>query len=260
MNFVSFRNTARERLRAAEQSPYRVTFIYLIMLYAVLIPYNIFTITYTYRILDQSSGFDAIAKVNVYTTFASAAPLAINLLTSMWDGLYNSYTLRLNQDSAVGLRALFDGMQLLGKLIWLTVQILVYTTIWMFFFIIPGFIAFYRYRFAYLILFDCPNLSAAQALNLSKQLTYGRKMDLFRMDLSFLYFFLPLSIGNSVINVPYFFELPNPGMRTDILFYLAGMGIAFTAQLLFLPHHRASLAAAYLDACRIDEDLTSLSE
>ena len=260
MNIVSYRRSAREQLDNAAHSPYRTTLVYLLLLYAILIPYNLFTITYTYRILDQSSGFDAITKVNIYTTFASVAPLAINLLSSMWDALYNAYALRLHQDPAAGVRALFDGLQLLGKLIWLSAQILIYTTFWMFLFIIPGFIAFYRYRFAYLILFDCPNLSASQALNLSKQLTYGRKMDLFRLDLSFLYFFLPLSIGNAVINVPYFFELSNPGMRTDILFYLAGTCIAFAVQLMFLPHHRTSLAAVYLDACRIDEELTSLSE
>lgn len=260
MNIFAFRQSAREHLHALEESPRHVTLVYLLILYAVLIPYNLFTIFYTYRMLEQSSGFDAISRVNVYQTFASAAPLLINLLSSTWDGLYYGYALRVHQDSASGLRSLFGGLQFVGKLIWLTVQILVYTIMWMCLFIIPGFIAFYRYRFAYLILFDCPTLSASQALNLSKQLTFGRKLDLFRLDLSFLYYFLPLSIGNAVINLPYFFEVPNPGMQTDILYYLAGTGLAIVVQLLFLPHHRTSLAAAYLDACRIDETITSLSE
>ena len=260
MQPFQYRKAASACLRAAEVSPHRVTLIYLAIIYAVLIPYNLFTIIYTYRILDQSSGFDAIAKMNVYTTFASVSPLIINLFTSVWDGLYNAYALRVSQDAQADHHALFDGLQLVGKLIWLTVQILIYTALWICLFILPGFIAFYRYRFAYLILFDCPNLSAGQALNLSKQLTYGRKLDLFRLDLSFLYLFLLMSIGSAVINIPYLYELPNVGMRMDVTFYLVGTGIALLAQLLFLPHHRASLAAAYLDACRIDENITSLSE
>jgi len=260
MNISSYRQSARERLRGAANSPFRVTLVYLLILYAVLVPYNLFTIVYTYRILDRSSGFDAISSVNVYQTFASVAPLFVNLLTSVWDGLYHGYALRLHREKDIGLRDLLDGLHLIGKLIWLTVQILVYTLLWMCLFFLPGFIAFYRYRFAYLILFDCPNLSASQALNLSKQLTYGRKLDLFRMDLSFLYYFLPLSLCNAIINLPYFFEIPNPGMQTDIGYYLVGTCLGILTQLLFLPHHRASLAAAYLDACKIDENLESLSE
>lgn len=260
MDITSFRRSGRACLHNAAHAPWRVTLIYLLILYAFLIPYNLFTIVYTYRILDQSSGFDAIASVNTYQTFASVAPLFVSLLTSMWDGLYNGYALRLHRERDAGLRALLEGLQLVGKLIWLTVQILVYTALWMCLFIIPGFIAFYRYRFAYLILFDCPTLTAGQALNLSKQLTYGRKLDLFRLDLSFIYYFFLLSFCNVFVNLPYFFEVPNPGMHTDIRYYLIGTAVVILAQLLFLPHHRTSLAAAYLDACSIDENLESLSE
>lgn len=260
MNVFALRRLAKDRLRGASISPRSTTLVYLLIVYAVLIPYNLFTIGYTYRVLDQASGFDTISKLNAYNAYAAVAPMAISLFTSVLDSAYQGYMLRLSQDRNAGIRALFDSFQLLGKLIWLTVQILLFTSLWMCLFIIPGFIAAYRYRFAYFILFDCPELSASQALNLSKQLTEGRKMQLFQLDLSFLYFFISLSVCNVLINLPYFLELPNSGMQTDIRFYLLGTCAAFLVQFLFLPHHRASLAAAYLDACEIDPNIETLSE
>ena len=58
--------------------------------------------------------------------------------------------------------------------------------LWLFLFIVPGFIKAYEYSMIPYLLAENPNLSASQAFSLSKQMTTGQKMDLFVLDLSFL--------------------------------------------------------------------------
>lgn len=254
MNVHAARCAAHMHLRNASYSPRKVTFVYLLLIYALLIPYNLFTILYTYHISAQSSGFDAIERLTAYHTFVTAAPLVISLLNQLWDSVYSVYMLRMSTEPNVGLSALLDALHLLGKLLWLTIQLWLRIFLSFCLFIIPGIIAFYRYRFSYFFLALHPEISTSQALMLSSNLTAGRKLSLFRLDLSFFYYFALISACNAFINLPYFFALPNAGMQTDTQFYLIGTLAAFTVQLLFLPHQRASLTAAFLqiiqeDAC-----------
>ena len=58
--------------------------------------------------------------------------------------------------------------------------------LWLFLFIVPGFIKAYEYSMIPYLLAENPNLSASQAFSLSKQMTTGQKMNLFVLDLSFL--------------------------------------------------------------------------
>ena len=62
--------------------------------------------------------------------------------------------------------------------------------LWLFLFIVPGFIKAYEYSMIPYLLAENPNLSASQAFSLSKQMTTGQKMDLFVLDLSFLGWYL----------------------------------------------------------------------
>lgn len=52
--------------------------------------------------------------------------------------------------------------------------------------IVPGIIAHYRYALAQFIMCDYPDMSARQALAESKELMEGHKMELFKLDLSFI--------------------------------------------------------------------------
>ena len=56
--------------------------------------------------------------------------------------------------------------------------------LWLFLFIVPGFIKAYEYSMIPYLLAENPNLSADEAFSLSKQMTTGQKMDLFVLDLS----------------------------------------------------------------------------
>lgn len=52
--------------------------------------------------------------------------------------------------------------------------------------IVPGVIAHYDYSMAHFILCDQPDITAREALRQSKELMKGHKMDLFRLDMSFI--------------------------------------------------------------------------
>jgi len=81
---------------------------------------------------------------------------------------------------------LFAGFNQYSRVICTGLLVALYTFLWSLLFIIPGIIASYRYRFAYQFIIDYPEMTATQAIEASKMMTRGRKMDLFVLDLSFI--------------------------------------------------------------------------
>lgn len=81
-----------------------------------------------------------------------------------------------------------------------------YIALWSLLFIIPGIIKGYSYAMTPFILAEHPNLTASQAIDLSKDLMDGHKGELFVLDLSFLGWIilatLTLNLGHIALN-PY---------------------------------------------------------
>lgn len=81
-----------------------------------------------------------------------------------------------------------------------------YVALWGMLFIIPGIVKSYSYAMAPFILADHPNLTASEAIDRSKALMDGHKIDLFILDLTFLGWDFLASItarlGNLLLN-PY---------------------------------------------------------
>ena len=101
---------------------------------------------------------------------------------------------------------LFNGFQYTGKAVWLTVLIAVFTFLWTLLCYIPGFVKAYAYSMSYYILAENPNMTAREALNESKRITKGHKMDLFVLHLSFIPWLLLVTITcgiASIYVVPY---------------------------------------------------------
>ena len=82
-----------------------------------------------------------------------------------------------------------------------------FISLWTLFFVIPGIVASYKYWAVKYVMNENPNLSWQHALDISRRMTYGRKMDLFMLDLSFLGWrilgTLLFGIGNFFVN-PYY--------------------------------------------------------
>lgn len=82
--------------------------------------------------------------------------------------------------------------------------------------VIPGIIKAYEYYFVPELLEEHPELSPREILDLSSDMTYGRKMDLFSFDLSFIGWYLleAVTLGLSGI----FFSYGYKAMSRELLF------------------------------------------
>ena len=81
-----------------------------------------------------------------------------------------------------------------------------YTSLWSLLFVIPGIVKSYSYAMTPFLLADNPQMTASQAIDCSKELMEGHKMDLFILDLTFIGWDLlasmTASLGNLALN-PY---------------------------------------------------------
>ena len=89
-----------------------------------------------------------------------------------------------NQKPEVG--DIFKGFNLFGKALWLTIITGFFISLWSILLYIPGIIKAISYSMAPYILAENPNMTAREALNESKRITNGHKMDLFVLELSFI--------------------------------------------------------------------------
>jgi uncharacterized membrane protein len=120
---------------------------------------------------------------------------------------YIQYCMKISRGQDGGYKDIFDGFYYFAKILLIGIISAVFILLWSMLFIIPGAVAFYRYRQAYYILLDAPEKSALQCIRESKQLMRGNKLDLFLLDLSFFGWFL-LNSFVVVVLLPASFAIP----------------------------------------------------
>jgi uncharacterized membrane protein len=129
---------------------------------------------------------------------------------------YMSYALGVAHRKPVGLENLGDGFYRFWKLIAIFILTWFFILLWSLLFIIPGIVAMYRYRLAYYIALDRPELSPLECIRESKRLMHGFKLDLFMLDLSFLGWHI---LGSLTFGIALIFKLPYIEV-TYALFYI----------------------------------------
>lgn len=119
---------------------------------------------------------------------------------------YCTYLLKQHDRQERSFKDLFSHFDIYGSALCLTLLETILVALWTLLLIIPGIIAGYRYAMAPFILAENPELTATQAINLSKQMMKGNKGRLFCLDISFigwaLLSALTLGIGELFLN-PY---------------------------------------------------------
>ena len=80
-----------------------------------------------------------------------------------------------------------------------------YTSLWSLLFVIPGIVKGYAYSLAVYIKSENPNISASKAIDLSKRMTEGHKMDLFVLDLSYIGWFFLSACTLNILGILYVF-------------------------------------------------------
>ncbi len=96
---------------------------------------------------------------------------------------------------------LFNGFQYTGKALWLSILIGVFTFLWTLLCYIPGIVKAFSYSMSYYVLAENPNMTAREALNVSKRITDGHKMDLFVLQLSFIPWILLTTVTCGIASI-----------------------------------------------------------
>jgi len=155
---------AADLLRSAQVSPKGMTALYMLLSLAL-------------GLLSPLSGESFLG------IFISI--LAMLLLTVLEAG-FVLYCMAIRRGERAEYLTLFDGFSFVGKLILLELVMSLFIFLWSMLFLIPGFIAAYRYSFALYNLYENPGIGVMEALDMSKRQTLGYKWQLFMLDLSYL--------------------------------------------------------------------------
>lgn len=161
----------KEMLRSAQVSPKGFVGLYLLLILAL-------------------SMVDRLASSGNPVTYGTPLGSFVSILTSLLGVVLQAgfilYCMDIRRGIRSGYLTLFDGFSFAGRVIGLAILETLFIFLWALLFVVPGIVAAYRYRFAYLNLCENPELGCMDALDLSKKQTAGYKGQLFMLDLSYL--------------------------------------------------------------------------
>lgn len=113
--------------------------------------------------------------------------------------------LKLTKNEDISIADTFNGFNITGKALWLYIMTNVFVFLWSLLLVIPGIIKSFAYSMAPYILAENPELTASEALNKSKEMMNGHKLDLFVLQLSFFWWYL---LGSITFGIAYIYVLP----------------------------------------------------
>ena len=223
---------AKQAMRTTYPHPMLVTLVYLLLtsvltsLVSSLVT-DPFT-TFYYYVWDGVYGVEDLIRV-LLTPRNVASFLVIQLLITVYQWImsfgYTSYVLRMARNEQPNYWNLLDGFHTIGRAFLVYLLIYIFTTLWSLLFLVPAFIVMlvsalggpmlmflalllviaaailsvivtYRYRLAVYFLLDNPEMGALAAITESKRAMVGWKGELFIQDLSFLGWWLLLSLAS----------------------------------------------------------------
>jgi len=133
-----------------------------------------------------------IPVVGVIATYIITPPLSVGMIMIYLDVTYGDN---------VEVATLFKGFNMMGKSIALFFLILIFTMLWSLLFVIPGIIKGYSYSMAFYILAENPDMTAREALNESKLIMNGHKLDFFVLQLSFILWALLTAVTFGIASI-----------------------------------------------------------
>lgn len=128
----------------------------------------------------------------VHSYLRTVAPIALvlGIVQLIVGGMVNlgycRYLLNLHDGNEASLKDLFSYSDRFLDALCLSFMTGLFTFLWSLLFIIPGIIASLRYSMAPFIMCENPHYSAPDAINESKAIMEGNKLDLFLLQLSFI--------------------------------------------------------------------------
>lgn len=216
MNRKALKSTAKTQVSAAGSSPKIITLIFLLSI-AVLLALNVAVSQFTGGESQRHYLSDAISAGATNYILRFGVSLALQFVSVLLMAGYTQMALLLRRGETPAADVLLSGFRTAGRVILLDMLITLRVLLWSYVFCMPAayllvlsmleeislnqnavlaavyiyllivmFLASYRYRMAFFILMDHPELSASQALKQAISLNRGHRKELFVMDLSFL--------------------------------------------------------------------------
>lgn len=224
------KTSAKESMRNTRPSPILVTLVYIllttgingIILGAVILRVGPGEVYYW---LSEGYALNEILYGSLGSVGSTLFVFA-NILFALYSVImaygYTSYTLNVSRNQVTGYGMLLDGFGIAGRILLLAFLKGLFIFLWSLLFIVPGFIAAYRYRMAYFILLDDPECGALEAIGRSKAMMADHKAELLIFDLSFFNWYLLLAAAFLISYVfVYFIGLPN--FIEDVITYFLGL-------------------------------------
>lgn len=147
--------------------------------YAIIGPYIV-----TYELTMNQIPVNPIFALVAVAMYVLAMPLVFMPLNLGYT--YAANRLYVEGDSRLAGNMFRDGFVRWGRNVWGMFLVGLFTSLWSLLLIVPGIVKFYAYSMTPYILIDNPELSANQAIILSKKMMKGHKFDLFFLQLSFI--------------------------------------------------------------------------
>jgi len=200
------RETA-ELLRTAQVSPKAMTALY----FALGI------------VLDLIASFGGSGFLGIFISILTG------LLISVLGAGFGLYCMAVRRGERAEYLTLFDGFSFVGKLIALELLMTLFVFLWSLLFIIPGFIAAYRYSFAMYNLYEDPSIGVMEALEMSKRQTLGYKSQLFMLDLSYFGWNLLAGLPASILT-----HMMTQSLTDELLYGIPAPAVYFGVPILVL--------------------------
>jgi len=144
----------------------------------------------------------------IYTDFKLSGVFPAVLLLLLHPILntgFKRFCLKISRNKKAGLSDIFYCLLCIRKVILIFIISSALVLLWSLLLIIPGIVAGYRYKQAYYIFLDDPGKGVLQCITESKFLMYGKKLDLFTIDISFIGWYIVLA---ALLLSPYPFIIP----------------------------------------------------
>lgn len=190
INRSAIKNNAKIIISSTKPSPLLVALVYIAAAYVLNLLTNM--ISGSTHMLNEAMEQFAAGNYGYVPTLPAISAMgyvflvAIGLMSLMLNVGFISFCLNACRQKKAGFYNLMDGFTIFFKVVWLNIVVGFFIWLWSLLFIIPGIVAAYRYRMAFYILLENPELSALECIGRSKAMMYGRKAELFILDLSFI--------------------------------------------------------------------------
>lgn len=194
MEYASFQFKLRamKALKGNWQTALLVTFFSGILMLALSIVQSLYIPDLTmYWTVNGTLEFEAyraavLAVPSWVWTLTSVLGIVSFLVSPMLAQGCNHYFVSRLQGRELGMQGLWSRVNQWGKALWLYVMIGVRIFLWSLLLVVPGIIAAFRYSMASYYLAENPEISAAEAIERSKQAMNGHKMHYFMLQFSFI--------------------------------------------------------------------------